>query len=175
MSIVANVAKALLAWDEKFEDGTPYHGGWPLDDEGTPVAEVTQRGNYTLVFSDVCLPFESYSGDFMIVEEIEDVDGLPWMNPNGWSDDGETVTYEEYLEFVKSVTANGTTEELRAYFTNGERAALAEIAELNKQVGELVNKIVAIATPFGLSVTVDLGQRGGLDLDGPWDSSSAYC
>lgn len=160
MSIIYALAKAL-AKEEQF------NGVWP-----EPAEQVTQTSTYTLTFDE---PVYSYvhwrTKETTLTEEFEDVSGMPYLNEYN---EGETVTREQYEEFVKQVVG-GDHSKLSAYFDNISRINTAKIAELNKQVGELVNQIADLAAEAGLPAEVDLGNRGSLDLDGPWDSSSAYC
>ncbi|MND52507.1 hypothetical protein D3C80_435240 [compost metagenome] len=174
MSLVAIVAKELMMNEH-------LNGKWPslVDEDGDVLvaSKVTQYGNHTLQFDEPVWPYQHYrTKEIDYVEEVEDVDGLPWLeSPSGWGGtEGDTVTREEYEAFVQRVVG-GDYSKLEEYFANGEREALKQIAQLNVEVGELVNKIVDIAEPFGIDVSINLGYRGSLDLNGPWDSSSAYC
>lgn len=160
---VAIVARELANYGENVDE--EYHGGWPTDEEGNPVSHC-RVGGHSIDFGEECLP---YNGELYF--EIEDVYGLPWLGEYG---DWEVVTHREYLEFVNSVVG-GDVSKLKEYFADGEQRAVKEIAEINKQIAALVNRMVELSDPYGLEVTVDLGDRGTLDLNGPWDSSSAYC
>jgi hypothetical protein len=170
MSILYTLAKELA-------NNEHLNGQWPsLTDEDGDVVEptrCTQTGNWTLSFNEAVFPYEPYRrpGTVEYMEELEDVEGLPFV---GEYDEGETITKAEYEEFLQTVVG-GDASKLSAYFEAKVRENTAKIAELNEQVGVLVDQIANLAYEAGLPVSVDLGNRGSLSLDGPWDSSSAYC
>lgn len=141
---------------------------WPVGAES-----VRQYGNYTLTFDEAVWPYVGYrSNELEYSEDIEDVGGLPWLGNYG-GEDGDSLTKAEYEEWVAVNVPQGMS--LASFFEKSDREAAAKIAELNEQVGKLVDQMVAIADATGLPFSVNLGARGSLDLDGPWDSSSAYC
>lgn len=162
-NLVAIVARELFNYGDAV--GEDYHGGWPNNEDGVPVAECTIH-SYSISFNEPCLPYNDG-----LYEDIEDVEGLPWCDE--YSNNGE-VTHQEYVDFINNVVG-GDVSRLGDYFENGTRAAVQEINKINKEIAKLVDRMVELSEPLGLEVTVDLGERGTLDLNGPWDSSSAYC
>ena len=168
MSILYTLAKELAANDE-------LNGVWPSLVDGDEVIEparCTQTGNYTLSFNEAVLPYTNWrTKELCYMEDLEDVEGLPFV---GEYNEGETVTKAEYEAFLQAVVG-GDASKLSSYFEVKVRENAAKIADLNDQVSILVDQIAALSYEAGIPVSVDLGQRGSLDLDGPWDSSSAYC
>jgi hypothetical protein len=169
MSILYTLAKELANNDH-------LNGQWPslTEEDGEVIVPTrcTQTGNYTLSFDEAVFPFIHWrTKELDYMEELEDVEGLPFVGEYG---EGETITKAEYEEFLQTVVG-GDASKLSAYFEAKVRENTAKIAELNEQVGVLVDQIAALSYEAGLPVSVDLGNRGSLDLDGPWDSSSAYC
>lgn len=168
MSIIYALAKELANNDE-------LNGKWPSLVDGDDVIEptrCTQTSNYTLSFNEAVLPYTHWrTKELCYMEELEDVEGLPFV---GEYNEGETISKQEYEEFLQSVVG-GDASKLSSYFETKVRENVGKIADLNKQVGVLVNQIAALSYEAGIPVSVDLGNRGSLDLDGPWDSSSAYC
>lgn len=170
MTIIYTLAKELA-------NNEHLNGQWPtlVDEDGdvTSPTRCTQTGNYTLSFDEAVVPYNPWRTpeklDYM--EELEDVEGLPFI---GEYNEGETITKAEYEAFLQS-TVGGDASKLSAYFEAKVRENTAKISELNEQVGALVDQIAALSYEAGIPVSVDLGNRGSLDLDGPWDSSSAYC
>lgn len=160
MSLIYIVAKTL-ANEEQF------NGVWP-----EAASSVRQVGNYTLEFDEPVYEYTHWrTKELTLTSELEDVEGLPFIGEYG---EGETVTRKEYEEFIQQVVG-GDASKLKEYFAEKQRENVVKIAELNEQVGELVNQIAELAAEAGLPAEIDLGNRGSLDLDGPWDSSSAYC
>jgi hypothetical protein len=170
MSILYTLAKELA-------NNEYMNGKWPslTDEDGEVIipTRCTQTGNYTLSFNEPVLPYEPWRnpGTIEYMEELEDVEGLPHI---GEYNEGETITKEEYEAFLQT-SVGGDASLLSAYFETKVRENTAKISDLNEQVGALVNQIAALSYEAGIPVSVDLGERGSLDLDGPWDSSSAYC
>lgn len=169
MTILYTLAKELA-------NNEHLNGAWPtLTAENGEVivpARCTQTSNYTLSFDEPVFPFVHWrTKELDYMEDVEDVCGLPFIGEYG---EGETITKEEYEEFIQAVVG-GDASKLYGYFQTKERENTAKIAELNVQVGKLVNQIAELSYEAGLPVNIDLGNRGSLDLDGPWDSSSAYC
>ena len=170
MSILYTLAKELA-------ENEYLNGKWPslTDEEGELIVPTTctQTGNYCLSFNETVVPYTPWRKpdtlDYM--DELEDVEGLPFI---GEYNEGETITKEEYEAFLQAVVG-GDASKLSAYFETKVRENAAKIAELNDQVSVLVDQIAALSYEAGIPVSVNLGQRGSLNLDGPWDSSSAYC
>lgn len=169
MSIITILAKALVQ-DEEF------NGAWPtrLDDDGELLdpTSCTQTSSYTLSFNEPVFSYTHYrTGKLCSHECLEDVEGLPYV---GEYDEGETITKSEYEQFLQD-TVGGDISKLADYLAKKTRENVAKISELNEQVGKLVNEIARLSAEAGIEATIDLGARGSLELDGPWDSSSAYC
>lgn len=170
MSILYTLAKELAANDE-------LNGVWPsmVDEDGDVITPTrcTQTGNYTLSFDEPVFPYTHWRtpNETSYMEEIEDVEGLPFV---GEYNEGETITKAEYEAFLQTAVG-GDASKLSSYFETKVRENTAKIAQLNEQVSALVDQIATLSYEAGIPVSVDLGQRGSLDLDGPWDSSSAYC
>ena len=169
MSIITILAKALVQ-DEDF------NGAWPtrVDEDGDLLvpSRVTQTSNYTLSFNEPVFSYTHYrTKEQCFMEELEDVEGLPYV---GEYNEGETITKAEYEQFLQDVVG-GDVSKLSDYLATKTRENVAKISELNEQVGKLVNEIARLSAEAGIEATIDLGARGSLELDGPWDSSSAYC
>ena len=169
MSIITILAKNLVSEED-------FNGAWPtrVDEDGELLvpSRVTQTGNSTLSFDEPVFSYRHYStGELHFHEELEDVDGLSHV---GEYNDGETITKAEYDQFLQD-TVGGDVSKLADYLAMKTRENVAKISELNEQVGKLVNEIARLSAEAGIEATIDLGARGSLDLDGPWDSSSAYC
>lgn len=169
MSIITILAKALVEQED-------FNGAWPtrVDEDGdllVPI-RVTQTGSMTLSFNEPVFSYQHYrTGEVHFHEELEDVEGLPYV---GEYNEGETITKAEYEQFIQD-TVGGDVSKLAYYLATKTRENVAKISELNEQVGKLVNEIARLSAEAGIEATIDLGARGELDLDGPWDSSSAYC
>lgn len=170
MSIIQIVAKELAGNEH-------LNGQWPSitdeDGEVLTATRVYQYGSYTLEFDEPVWPYSYRGSEVEYTTEIDDVEGLPHQNPY-YSDEGDSVTREEYEAYVLA-TVGGDHSKLAGYFADLVRTNVAKIAELNEQVGKLVDQIADLAYEAGIPAEIDLGGRGSLDLDGPWDSSSAYC
>lgn len=170
MSIITILAKALAE--------SEFNGQWPsveikhADGEICTPSKVTQTSSMTLSFDESVFSYTHYrTGEVNFHECLEDVEGLPYV---GEWDEGETITKEEYEEYLQKVVGGDHTK-LTHYFEQKTRENLAKISDLNDQVGKLVNEIAKLSAEAGIEATIDLGHRGSLELDGPWDSSSAYC
>lgn len=169
MSIIYILAKELANTEE-------LNGKWPTltkpDGEVLVPDDCTQTGSMTLAFDEPVFPYIHWrTKELDYMEELEDVQGLPYISEY---QEGETVTKEEYEQFVQEIVG-GDHSKLKEYFQVKTRENVARISELNEQVGKLVNEIATLSAEAGIEATVNLGHRGSLDLDGPWDSSSAYC
>ena len=122
-------------------------GKWP--EEAT---EVTQTGWCTLEFdADFKL---TYGGDIYEDCYLEDQEHLPYLSE--W-DSGETITREEYEEWL---AANPNWYEI---MMEKRKINMVKIAELNKQVGNMIDEITALAEEACLEINIDLGQHGSLD------------
>ena len=130
-------------------------GIWP-----EPATKFTQRNSYELESDEPVNISAKWCGD----GEYEDfeVEGLAYMEEY---DDGESITKEEYLQFMQD---NPT------YLQDlpGRQAAVtAEIARLNKKVGAMIDQMTELAESVALDFSIDLGKNGSLDLNSDWDSS----
>lgn len=127
---------------------------WP---EGAE--KVKQQSSYYVEFSGENLE-ESEEYDW---EEFEIGTGLNWMDE--YDDDGEVVTKAEYDAFTASPT---WYEDLMAK----RPALIAEIADLNKKMAALANKISALAEEAGVDISFNLGQHGDVDPNSErWNAS----
>lgn len=168
MSIIAILARTLAADD--------FDGAWPtrVDEDGELIVPtcVTQTGNMTLSFNEPVFSYTHWRTKEQCFHEcLEDVEGMPFIGEYG---EGETITKAEYEAFLQDVVG-GDASQLEVYFAAKVRDNVAKISDLNEQVGKLVNEIARLSAEAGIEATIDLGARGSLELDGPWDSSSAYC
>lgn len=115
-------------------------------------------------------------------ENLSVVQKYSWSDKE-YKDEGEYATaiaglrymedYEEEEEF--------TGEQLRALIAkepdliaNVEKARrenIGKIAELNKEVGRLIDEMTELAEEANIDVTINLGQHGSLDPNSDWQSS----
>lgn len=90
------------------------------------------------------------------------IDNLPKFDE--W-DGGETVTKEEFDAFM---LAHPT---LREDYGLRAEASKVKRAELNEQIGSLIDELTTLCQEGNVDVSINLGQHGSLDPDSDWNDS----
>lgn len=140
-----------------FRDDAFFNGVWP-----EPANSLTQACSNYIEF-DVEVEMKSHWSDRVYMDDSYEIENLTHLN---WDDEGETITKEEYNQWLAD-NPNWYEEMMKARQVN-----IAKIAELNKQIGEMIDQMTELAEEAGLDVSIDLGQHGNLDPNSNWDSSN---
>lgn len=133
--------------------------GWPEGCES-----VIHDNNYEVEFEGSSYIGKDYNGNDREYPHAVNIEGygLPYIEEYC---EGDTVTREEYEAFV---AANPNFYE---QVQQAKQVNVAKIAELNKEVGKLINEITTLAEEAGIDIYINLGQHGSLDPNSDWDSS----
>lgn len=128
--------------------------------------ETIQHHPYEVNFYGENLKVEriGYRGQVHTYEEEFDTEigGLPYL---GEYDEGEEFTGEQLRALIAKEP------DLVANIEKARRENIGKIAELNKEVGRLINEMTQLAEEANVDVTINLGQHGLLDPNSDWDSS----
>lgn len=128
--------------------------------------ETIQHNPYEVNFYGENLKVErtGYRGQVHVYDQEFDteIEGLPYL---GDYDEGERFTGEELRTFLAE------NPNLVAQVDQKRRDNIGKIAELNKEVGRLIDEMTELAEEANIDVTIDLGQHGSLDVNSDWDSS----
>ncbi len=131
------------------------------------IESVSQANSYAITFEGENLVVnEKYRySDTVYTHEEEyetEVAGLPYMEDY---DEGERFTGFELRVFLAE------NPNLVAEVDQKRRDNIGKIAELNKEVGRLIDEMTELAEEANIDVTINLGQHGSLDPNSDWDSS----
>ncbi|MEK0311657.1 hypothetical protein OC704_02540 [Sweet potato little leaf phytoplasma] len=128
--------------------------------------ETIQHNPYEVNFAGENLTVErvGYRGQVHTYEEEFDTEigGLPYL---GDYDEGERFTGEQLRVLIAKEP------DLVANVEQARRDNIGKIAELNKEVGRLINEMTQLAEEANVDVTINLGQHGSLDPNSDWDAS----
>ena len=154
MDLIRAVAISILKDSE-------FGGEWPNAFKEHPQAtSFSQVSNYEIEFDQPFDEWESYRG--ISLYTTYEVEGMPYIEEY---QTGDTVTKEEFEAYL---AANPN---LLEDIANLQPINTAKIAELNKQVGELIDEMTRLADEIGVDVYISLGQHGSLNPNSDWDSS----
>ena len=155
MGLIRAVAITIL-------NDSEFGGKWPeaFNDYPQPTS-FTQVSNYEIEFDQPYSEYQSYRGvSPYTTYEVDN--GMPYIEEY---QTGDTVTKEEFEAYL---AANPN---LLEDIANLQPINTAKIAELNKQIGELINEMTELADEIGVDVYINLGQHGGFNPNSDWDSS----
>lgn len=127
--------------------------------------ELISRNNYEITFSGENLEVKAagWRGEVYDYskEYTTEIEGLPYL---------EEYEEEEYTgENLRAVI--GAEPDLVANIEKARRENIGKIAELNKEVGRLINEMTQLAEEANVDVTINLGYHGSLDPNSDWASS----
>lgn len=155
-----NKIKLLVLAVEALKSNELCQGAWPTPVD--PENPALKLSSYSRYYADFDEDVNLYSFENGTIElEFED-GGAP---DNDKCDEDVYVTREEYEEFLKNWP------EFKAKREAAAKVNIGKIADLNKQVADLIDQMTELADEAGIDLVIDLGKHGSLDPESDWDSS----